>query len=170
MHDPTFAFGWLLRIVFVRIYAFRVYQLVDLLWVCVDRSVSVFSARLRFRSIDDVENQKKYASTVTCRFKPKEFNSGPFPKIKGECLFCLSKLDVLLITQNVKQPDLSIRNWLLQYTTAEITFQALYRKCLQHLTWVEGVVLESLLQEIHILPTISNAIEHPRHWVRTDEH
>ncbi|VDL18812.1 unnamed protein product [Hymenolepis diminuta] len=51
----------------------------------------------------------EYASTVTCRFKPKEFNSGPFPKIKGECLFCLSKLDVLLITQNVKQPDLSIR-------------------------------------------------------------
>ncbi|KAH9278219.1 hypothetical protein ECG_08863 [Echinococcus granulosus] len=51
----------------------------------------------------------EYASTVTCRFKAKEFNSGPFPKIKGECLFCLSKLDVLLINQNIKQPDLSIR-------------------------------------------------------------
>ncbi|KAL5102922.1 hypothetical protein TcWFU_002975 [Taenia crassiceps] len=51
----------------------------------------------------------EYASTVTCRFKAKEFNSGPFPKIKGECLFCLSKLDVLLINRNIKQPDLSIR-------------------------------------------------------------
>ncbi|KAM7534352.1 hypothetical protein Aperf_G00000111874 [Anoplocephala perfoliata] len=55
------------------------------------------------------EMPPKYASTVTCRFKAKEFNSGPFPRIKGECLFCLSKLDVLLIAQNIKQPDLSIR-------------------------------------------------------------
>ncbi|VDD76699.1 unnamed protein product [Mesocestoides corti] len=52
---------------------------------------------------------REYASTVTCRFKAKEFNSGPFPKIKGECLFCLSKLDVLLISQDVSHPDLSIR-------------------------------------------------------------
>ncbi|VDL99319.1 unnamed protein product [Schistocephalus solidus] len=51
----------------------------------------------------------QYASTVTCKFKAKESNAGPFPKIRGECLFCLSKLDVILLSKSVKNPDLSIR-------------------------------------------------------------
>ncbi|BHF78961.1 hypothetical protein SprV_0602207800 [Sparganum proliferum] len=64
--------------------------------------VSVNRVRRSFPHIE-------YASTVTCKFKAKESNAGPFPKIKGECLFCLSKLDVILVSKSVKNPDLSIR-------------------------------------------------------------
>uniref|UniRef100_A0A0X3PB15 IRS-type PTB domain-containing protein n=2 Tax=Schistocephalus solidus TaxID=70667 RepID=A0A0X3PB15_SCHSO len=74
-----------------------------------DKWLQVLSAIVAVNRVRRSFPHIEYASTVTCKFKAKESNAGPFPKIRGECLFCLSKLDVILLSKSVKNPDLSIR-------------------------------------------------------------